>query len=126
MRSLLSLAALVAWALASPAALAEPCRDMDRATGSTEAGVVGAFSAGASGTCCTADSGCGVCCLAPSPYAPEPFSAGPMVSVAAAVLVVVLRQPTAGLPEHGATGEARFPRSPDRLGASGPRGPPAC
>lgn len=126
MRLLTVLSALVVFALASPAALAEPCRDMGRAAEPTTR-PVGPLSGAEPGTCCSVGSGCGVCCLAPTPYAPESAPATVTLSVTAAVFVaVVLSPPATDRASHEAASGDGPPRPPDRLGASGPRGPPAC
>lgn len=126
MRLLTLLSALVVWALASPAAFAGPCRDMSRAE-DPAAAPVGSLPGAEFGTCCSAGSGCGVCCLAPTPYTPESAPATVTLSVTAAVFVaVVLGPPTGDRPSHEAASGDEPPRPPDRRGASGPRGPPAC
>ena len=124
MRLLTVLSALVVWALAAPAALAEPCRDMGRAAEATTE-PARSLPGAEPGTCCLVGSGCGVCCLAPTPYAPEPAPASVTLSLTAAVFVVVVLRPPPSdrMPYEAASGDGA-PRLPDRPGASGPRGPP--
>lgn len=123
MRFLSVLSALVVWALASPAGLAEPCREMGTGrAGEPEA--AGTFSDAQSGACCSVGSGCGVCCLAPTPVGPEPAPASVTVGLTAAVFSAVVLGPAAvGRVRHDVAPSEGRP--PERPGASGSRGPPA-
>ena len=74
------------------------------------------------GACCSA--AFGVCCLAPAPLVPASASVL-LGAIAAALVAVVLRPPSADPIRREVVPEQEVPWSPDRPGERGPRGPPA-